>query len=145
LKEFADPHKANPTSTPAASGNVKASVSFLFILRRKEDRQKEKESAWMDTYIQNESAFGILGGQAPNGELDGIKAWKKGLKERDTRDKEASTTTGGLSKTAAEPTSTSSDFSDKPLDEIQIFRLLMKKKKVRNVSKKMQLPLQASQ
>lgn len=93
----------------------------------KEDRQKEKEPAWLDPYIPNEAASGILGGQALNGDLDGIQVWKKGLKEKDTREKENLTTTVGLPKTLPESTSSTSDFSDKPLDEIQIFRQLMKK------------------
>lgn len=90
--------------------------------KEKEDRQKEKEPAWMDTYIPSESTSGILGGQDPNGKLDGIQAWKK-----DIRDKETSTTAVGLSKTISEPISSTSDFVDNHLDEIQIFRLLMKK------------------
>jgi hypothetical protein len=93
-------------------------------MKEKEDRQKEREPAWMDTYIPDESTSGILGGQAPNGELDGIQAWKKGLKEKDTTDQEVSTTVVVPPKTSAQPISSTSDNA---LDEIQIFRLLMKK------------------
>jgi len=95
--------------------------------REREDRQKEKEPAWMDTYIPSESTSGILGGQDPDGKLDGIQVWKKDLKEKDIRDKEISTTTVGPSKTITEPISSTSNFADNHLDEIQIFRLLMKK------------------
>jgi hypothetical protein len=94
------------------------------VVKEKEDRQKEKEPAWMGTYIPSESTSGILGGQDPNGKLDGIQAWKRDLK--DTRDKEVSATTIALSKAITKPISSTSD-SDNPLDEIQIFRLLMKK------------------
>lgn len=105
-------------------GRERKMVGTVDEPKEKDDRKKEKEPAWMDTYIPNESTSGILGGQDPNGELDGIQAWKKGLREKDTRDKEASATTVRLSKSLAEPVS---DLTDKPLDEIQIFRLLMKK------------------
>lgn len=96
--------------------------------RDKDDRrEKEKEPAWMDTYIPNESSSGILGGQAQNGELDGIQAWKKGLKEKEVKDNNGSTNVSSSSKTTADPGASPSDLVGKPLDEIQIFRMLMKK------------------
>jgi len=95
--------------------------------RDKDDRrEKEKEPAWMDTYIPNESSSGILGGQAPNGELDGIQAWKKGLKEKEVKDNNGATNVSS-SKTTADLRASPSDLVEKPLDEIQIFRMLMKK------------------
>jgi len=91
----------------------------------KDDRRdKEKEPAWMDTYIPSESSYGILGGQAPNGELDGIQVWKKGLKEKETKEREAADASTSFNLVTEQPPSST---SEKPLDEIQLFRMLMKK------------------
>ncbi|KAJ7102226.1 hypothetical protein B0H15DRAFT_319867 [Mycena belliarum] len=82
------------------------------------DREREKEPAWMDTYIPDST--GILGGKGGDGELDGIQAWKKGLKEQ--KDKTAASPKKDEERPAA-----SDSTLEKPLDEIQLFRLLMKR------------------
>ncbi|KAJ7655117.1 hypothetical protein DFH06DRAFT_1298722 [Mycena polygramma] len=88
--------------------------------RRDRDREREKEPAWMDTYIPDSP--GILGGKGGEGELDGIQAWKKGLKEQ----KEKTATDSGPKKDE-ERVAASNSIPEKPLDEIQIFRMLMKR------------------
>ena len=98
--------------------------------RRDREREREKEPAWMDPYVPTDSSPGILGGQSSSGQLDGIQAWKKGLKERESKDKEASVpvplkSSGGVADQA--DTSAIAANADKPLDEIQLFKLLMKK------------------
>ncbi|KAJ7630646.1 hypothetical protein FB45DRAFT_1003672 [Roridomyces roridus] len=87
--------------------------------KEKEDRRdREKEPAWMDNYIPESPGPGILGGKGADGELDGIQAWKKGLKEQ-------------KEKNAAAPTpkndATSQPVPEKPMDEIQLFRMMMKR------------------
>ncbi|KAJ7919132.1 hypothetical protein B0H13DRAFT_1868857 [Mycena leptocephala] len=88
--------------------------------RRDRDREKEKEPAWMDTYIPDSP--GILGGKGGEGELDGIQAWKKGLKEQ----KEKTAAVAAPKKEEERPAASES-IPEKPLDEIQIFRMLMKR------------------
>ncbi|KAJ7666420.1 hypothetical protein B0H17DRAFT_1336307 [Mycena rosella] len=86
--------------------------------RRDRDREREKEPAWMDTYIPDST--GILGGKGGDGELDGIQAWKKGLKEQKEK-------TVAPPKKDEERPAASESAPEKPLDEIQLFRLLMKR------------------
>ncbi|KAF9044877.1 hypothetical protein BDZ89DRAFT_1127897 [Hymenopellis radicata] len=81
---------------------------------RRADREKEKEPAWMDTYVPSPTSSGILGGKGADGELDGIQAWKKGMKEKERAAAEA---------TEVAPKAT----SEKPLDEIQLFKMMMKR------------------
>ncbi|KAH9486768.1 hypothetical protein JR316_0000833 [Psilocybe cubensis] len=94
--------------------------------RKDKEREKEKEPAWMDTYVPNEATQGILGGHSSTGELDGIQAWKKGLKEKESKEKEASlppsksTTVDKASQPATLP------GRSEAMDEIQLFKLLMK-------------------
>jgi hypothetical protein len=95
---------------------------------RDREREKEKEPAWMDTYIPQPSGAGILGGKGTEGELDGIQVWKQGMKEKELKDKVSSPESkggeGGSDQfSSVEKTETSS----KQLDEIQLFRLLMKR------------------
>ncbi|KAG5654749.1 hypothetical protein H0H81_003757 [Sphagnurus paluster] len=92
------------------------------------DREREKEPAWMDTYIPPPSnGTGILGGKAAgDGELDGIQAWKKERKEKEMKDQPAPV----LTKAPATPDTAPADKPEangKALDEIQLFRLLMKR------------------
>lgn len=91
--------------------------------RREKEREKEKEPAWMDTYVPNENMSGILGGQGPNGELDGIQAWKKGMKEKESKEKDTTISTlskeSGLEKPAL-------PALPENVDEIQLFKFLMK-------------------
>jgi len=93
--------------------------------KEKEDRKdKEKEPAWMDTYIPSSSSGGILGGQSATGELDGIQAWKKGLKEKESQNKELVQPTTSTPPTPAEK---AGGGLASGLDEIQMFKLMMKK------------------
>ncbi|KAI9512790.1 hypothetical protein F5148DRAFT_972824 [Russula earlei] len=99
-------------------------------------RVEEKEPAWMDTYIPSESGVGILGGKADNGELDGIQAWKLGMKEKERLERESEmlrssgdTEHGGSAKvneTQAVPP------SESPLDEIQLIKLMIKREEEKN-------------
>ena len=57
---------------------------------RDRDKDKEKEPAWMETYVPDASG-GILGGKTADGEIDSIQAWKKGMKEKEEKDKAAAT------------------------------------------------------
>lgn len=85
---------------------------------RRADREKEKEPAWMDTYVPSPTSSGILGGKGADGELDGIQAWKKGMKEKE--------------RAAAEATEVAPKApSEKPLDEIQLFKMMMKREQLK--------------
>ncbi|KAF8078451.1 hypothetical protein FPV67DRAFT_1663190 [Lyophyllum atratum] len=96
--------------------------------RRDREREREKEPAWMDTYIPPSSSAGILSGKAGDGELDGIQAWKKERKEKEMKDKGASSLAQGNGADVPETISgTKPEANGNPLDEIQLFRLLMKK------------------
>jgi hypothetical protein len=99
-------------------------------------RVEEKEPAWMDTYIPNESGVGIFGGQAENGELDGIQAWKLGMKEKERKERESEVSrssgdaehAGGaqiMDSQAVPPT-------EPQLDEIQLFKLMIKREEEKN-------------
>lgn len=88
---------------------------------REKEREKEKEPAWMETYVPNDAHAGILGGQSAEGELDSIQAWKKGMKEKEEKDKQSAAVV-----TKEAPGSTGGT-SDNPMDEIQLFKMLMKR------------------
>ncbi|TCD63396.1 hypothetical protein EIP91_005604 [Steccherinum ochraceum] len=99
--------------------------------KEKEDRrerEKEKEPAWMETYVPSSPGAGILGGQSAEGELDGIQAWKKGLKEKERKEKELEDPPESYKK-SPEPTTESSSPSgqESGMDEIQLFKLMMKR------------------
>ncbi|KAF7339726.1 hypothetical protein MSAN_02188100 [Mycena sanguinolenta] len=87
--------------------------------RRDRDREREKEPAWMDTYIPESPGIPV-GSKGADGELDGIQAWKKGLKEKEKA-------AVAPPKKDEEPPAASEPVSEKPMDEIQIFRMLMKR------------------
>ena len=75
----------------------------------------------MDTYVPSEPLPGILGGKSGDGELDGIQAWKKGMKDKEKQDREkasADQTANGKSNESQAPTA-----GAQQLDEIQLFRL----------------------
>jgi hypothetical protein len=91
---------------------------------RERDRERDKEPAWMDTYIPNPSSGNILGGKGVDGELDGIQAWKKGMKERELK----TTVNEGNGVESRQP------VPDDQLDEIQLFRLLMKREEEKKKS-----------
>ncbi|KAF9270385.1 hypothetical protein L218DRAFT_993006 [Marasmius fiardii PR-910] len=88
---------------------------------RRVEREKEKEPAWMDTYIPSSSGGGILGGKGSDGELDGIQAWKKNMKEKEQQAQKAS-------KPADQDTSGTveqSENQEEHMDEIQRFKKMM--------------------
>jgi len=94
--------------------------------RRDRDRDREKEPAWMDAYIPNSSSMGILGGKGGEGELDGIQAWKKEQKEKELRDQTSpliTTTENSEHQESIEK----ANANAKQLDEIQLFKLMMKR------------------
>ncbi|KAI0936239.1 hypothetical protein AcV5_004428 [Taiwanofungus camphoratus] len=104
--------------------------------RRERDRDREVEPAWMETYVPSSTGGGILGGKSGDGELDGIQAWKKGMKEKERKDKENDPTPEvsrkpDTDRSAPSPISTSVSTSpaapETQLDEIQLFKLLMKR------------------
>ncbi|PFH54632.1 hypothetical protein AMATHDRAFT_44461 [Amanita thiersii Skay4041] len=97
---------------------------------RERDREKEKEPAWMDTYIPSGPSYGILGGKGADGEQDGIQVWKKEMKEREQKEK------GILISSKVSDTVVGGDIEkvelpEKQLDEIQLFKLLMKREEER--------------
>ncbi|KAH0590535.1 hypothetical protein H2248_000680 [Termitomyces sp. 'cryptogamus'] len=94
--------------------------------RRDREREKEKEPAWMDTYVPSKTGGGILGGKAGDGELDGIQAWKKERKEKEMKDKVDMNPAKGTTSSTQESVQ-NLDGNGASLDEIQIFRLLMKR------------------
>ncbi|THU91780.1 hypothetical protein K435DRAFT_801035 [Dendrothele bispora CBS 962.96] len=90
---------------------------------RRGDREKEKEPAWMDTYIPATGSGGILGGKGNDGELDGIQAWKKSVKEKEQKaNKTAPAVSNDDSSTAPDAPQ---KLSDEPMDEIQRFKKMM--------------------
>ncbi|KZT74709.1 hypothetical protein DAEQUDRAFT_760734 [Daedalea quercina L-15889] len=88
----------------------------------------EAEPAWMETYVPTTPGGGILGGQSADGELDGIQAWKKGMKEKERQEKEseaaATKASEDIKPAAAIAASTQPESQ---LDEIQLFKLMMKR------------------
>lgn len=94
------------------------------------EREREKEPAWMNTYIPSDSSGGILGAGAADGELDGIQEWKKGLKEKETKGKIHSVI---QDMTNVDDTNhpVASDMTESHLDEIQLFKLMMKREEER--------------
>ena len=85
------------------------------------DKDKEKEPAWMETYVPDASG-GILGGRTADGEMDSIQAWKKGMKEKEEKDKAA---------TAKDPPPSSQEdtagHAEPQMDEIQLFKMIIKR------------------
>ncbi|KAI0079596.1 hypothetical protein K474DRAFT_1696309 [Panus rudis PR-1116 ss-1] len=92
---------------------------------KEKDKEREKEPAWMETYIPSASESGILGGQGLNGELDGIQAWKKGLRDKERKEKEGTDTTGKVDEPQGSAPSDAGATGQ--MDEIQLFKLLMKR------------------
>lgn len=98
----------------------------------KKDREKEKEPAWMETYVPpTTSGTGILGGMGADGELDSIQAWKKDMKEREMKAKglvpEASATSTHDGASDSKQPQVTPAAPESQLDEIQLFRLMMKR------------------
>ncbi|KAG0709037.1 hypothetical protein DFH29DRAFT_890248 [Suillus ampliporus] len=80
--------------------------------RKDRDKEREKEPAWMDTYIPSAGSNGL--GRAP-GDLDGIQAFKREIKEREQKEQTAAAQDG------------KTNTSEPHLDEIQLFKLMMKR------------------
>ena len=99
-------------------------------------RAEEKEPAWMDTYIPNDSGAGILGGKAENGELDGIQAWKLDMKEKERKERESEMlrSIGDAEHTGVAKVTEAQMVSppEPPLDEIQLFKLMIKREEEKN-------------
>ncbi|KAF9068054.1 hypothetical protein BDP27DRAFT_1403472 [Rhodocollybia butyracea] len=90
---------------------------------RRGEREKEKEPAWMDTYVPSSSSGGILGGKGDDGELDGIQAWKKNMKEKEQKANKTATpmaSAGDAVNAHSKPVE-----AGEPLNEIQQFKKLM--------------------
>ena len=109
--------------------------------RKDREREKEKEPAWMDTYIPTDPSPGILGGQIPGGKLDGIQAWKKGLKEKEGQDHENSSSNGQGQILGQPSSSTLPDSTEKAMDEIQLFKLMMKREEEKKKSEDNLVPV----
>ena len=87
----------------------------------------------MDTYIPSGPGTGILGTKAGEGELDGIQAFKKGMKAGEHMDAPTSEDFRNpeelekLDKPSQNDAASMSQPSENALDEIQLFKLMMKK------------------
>ena len=90
---------------------------------RRDDREKdkEKEPAWMETYVPDASG-GILGGRTADGEMDSIQAWKKGMKEKEEKDKAAAT-----KDISSGPPQDTTGQSEPQMDEIQLFKMMIRR------------------
>lgn len=104
---------------------------------RERERDREAQPAWMETYIPTTPGGGILGGSTGDGELDGIQAWKKGMKEREQKENGVDQApepakqnleegNAGASSLPAS-SSTPAAAPEAQLDEIQLFKLMMKR------------------
>lgn len=101
----------------------------------RKERDKDKEPAWMETYVPTTPGGGILGGQT-EGELDGIQAWKKGMKEKERKGKGDESSPEPAKKSdevhESSPQAASSPSpAEAPMDEIQLFKLMMKREAAR--------------
>lgn len=96
----------------------------------------------MDTYIPSGPEAGILGGKGDDGELDGIQAFKKGMKAKEQKDAAATEDTIADDRPNLHSTSDaslSSKAPEKPLDEIQLFKLMMQKEQSHKTPEKPQI------
>ena len=94
------------------------------------DREREKEPAWMDTYIPSNGSGGVIGGHRLGGELDGIQAFRKEMQQKD---KSSSPVATNLA-TSRNQTSPPGQAPENQLDEIQLFRLMMKREEEKKKS-----------
>lgn len=98
----------------------------------------------METYIPTTPSGGILGGKGADGELDSIQAWKKGMKEKERKEKgEFTTDTKGSDSNGApgqttSPTAPALPNPDSPMDEIQLFKIMMKREAEKKEGEKVQ-------
>ncbi|OSD03522.1 hypothetical protein PYCCODRAFT_1476918 [Trametes coccinea BRFM310] len=95
--------------------------------RRDRDKDREAEPAWMETYVPTTPGAGILGGKGADGELDGIQAWKKGMKEKERKEKAGDAPEGNKAAPANGAEQQGSSTAENALDEIQMFKLMMKR------------------
>ena len=95
----------------------------------RKDREREKEPAWMDTYIPSSGSGNVIGGHQSGGELDGIQAFRKEMQQKDK-------STSPVASLAAPQTQASSpgQAPENQLDEIQLFRLMMKREEEKKKS-----------
>jgi len=95
----------------------------------RKDREREKEPAWMDTYIPSNGSGGGIGGHHSGGELDCIQAFRKEMQQKDK-------STSPVASLAASQTQASSpgQAPENQLDEIQLFRLMMKREEEKKKS-----------
>lgn len=96
----------------------------------RKEREREKEPAWMDTYIPSNGSGGVIGGQRSGGELDGIQAFRKEMQQKDK-------STSPVVPSLAVPQTQASSPGQTPenqLDEIQLFRLMMKREEEKKKS-----------
>ena len=97
------------------------------------EREKEKEPAWMETYVPTSTSAGILGGKGADGEVDDIQAWKKDMKEREQKAKAGPSGSSAVALEPLEPyegskgSEVAKPVAEGQLDEIQLFKLMMKK------------------
>ena len=105
-------------------------------------RTEEKEPAWMDTYIPSDSGAGILGGKAENGELDGIQAWKLGMKEKERKERESEALRSSSDIESAKTTEIlATPPTEPPLDEIQLFKLMIKREEEKHSAASLKGPV----
>lgn len=81
----------------------------------------------METYVPSEPLPGILGAVSSTGELDGIQAWKKGLKDKEKEKEEKDKSESALPTPSTKEKETLPSATGPGLDEIQLFRLMMQK------------------
>lgn len=91
----------------------------------RKDREREKEPAWMDTYIPSSSG-GSFTMQRLDGELDGIQAFKKELREKEQKN-QISSSDGEPLLHSLPKAELSVSKPDSQLDEIQLFKLMMRR------------------
>ncbi|KAH8988800.1 hypothetical protein EDB92DRAFT_2008494 [Lactarius akahatsu] len=98
--------------------------------------------------IQGDSGAGILGGKAENGELDGIQAWKLGMKEKERKERESEALRSnsdiecpGSAKATEIP---ATPPAEPPLDEIQLFKLMIKREEEKNHAASLKDPMNDS-
>ncbi|KAI6044965.1 hypothetical protein EDC04DRAFT_181199 [Pisolithus marmoratus] len=105
----------------------------------RKDREREKEPAWMDTYIPCSSGSGFTI-QRPDGELDGIQAFKKELREKEQKS-QISLGSGEPLPDSLPKTELLVSKPESQLDEIQLFKLMMRKEEEK---RKADIPLTSS-
>ncbi|KIJ68269.1 hypothetical protein HYDPIDRAFT_185388 [Hydnomerulius pinastri MD-312] len=97
----------------------------------RKDREREREPAWMDTYIPSSSSGGVIGGQRPSGELDGIQAFRK---EMQKKDKSSSPSNADVPSEPQARAEAPTQPSESQLDEIQLFKLMMRREEEKKKS-----------